>query len=349
MRRGFASRGRRADEQLEVMRLLWEGGPEGVEPSRRVLRIRLMRCASRNRSRTLPVHIGGHSRAAALRAGRFGDGFQPLGVGGDRLTELIGVMRDEAAQARPRRRRAGGVARAPGHRRSTPSARISSRGHGRRPGRAGDASGDRHRRGPRHALGVRGPPGADTVSARGRRSARAERPGAPVRIGRRRPHDSAMWSNYSPTQPNCAFPTRRDRWSRCAAITAATGCAPRCRRSRRSTRTEHAIVGEVYARGGDADYALGRITCIAHHWTVAGESVTDVVWHLRYDDEYLRTGQGWRIHGRALTINAIETPAVRRVRGQPRADRAAALTLYQLRPSASATRTTPPGRSPGTP
>jgi hypothetical protein len=117
----------------------------------------------------------------------------------------------------------------------------------------------------------------------------------------------------------------------------------------RVTRTEHAIVGEVYARGAEADYALGRITCVAHHWTVTGDSATDVVWHLRYDDEYMRTGQGWRIHGRALTINAIETPAVRRVRAQPRADRAA-----DAGPSPTSTtplrhRTTPPGRSPGTP
>jgi len=83
------------------------------------------------------------------------------------------------------------------------------------------------------------------------------------------------------------------------------------------TRTEHAIVGEVYAPGDDADYALGRITCIAHHWSVTDGQTSDVVWHLRYDDEYLRTRAGWRIHGRALTINAIETRPVRRVRGQP--------------------------------
>jgi SnoaL-like protein len=83
-------------------------------------------------------------------------------------------------------------------------------------------------------------------------------------------------------------------------------------------RTEHAIVGEVYAvRDDDSDYALGRITCIAHHWTVSGDQITDLVWHLRYDDEYLRTRAGWRIHGRALTINAIETRPVRRLRGQP--------------------------------
>jgi 3-phenylpropionate/cinnamic acid dioxygenase small subunit len=83
------------------------------------------------------------------------------------------------------------------------------------------------------------------------------------------------------------------------------------------TRTEHAIVGEVYAPGDDSDYALGRITCIAHHWTADHDQITDLVWHLRYDDEYLRTRAGWRIHGRALVINAIETRPVRRLRGRP--------------------------------
>ena len=117
----------------------------------------------------------------------------------------------------------------------------------------------------------------------------------------------------------------------------------------RVTRTEHAIVGEVYAPSDDAGYALGRITCIAHHWTVTGESVTDVVWHLRYDDEYLRTGRGWRIHGRALTINAIETPTVRRVRGHPRADRAVGAAPSPASTELLPRRATPPGRSPGTP
>ena len=79
-------------------------------------------------------------------------------------------------------------------------------------------------------------------------------------------------------------------------------------------RTEHAIVGEVYAPHPGPDYALGRITAIAHHWTETDGRVVDVVWHLRYDDEYLRTPSGWRIHGRALTINAIETRDARRLR-----------------------------------
>jgi SnoaL-like domain len=79
-------------------------------------------------------------------------------------------------------------------------------------------------------------------------------------------------------------------------------------------RTEHAIVGEVYAEGADPGYALGRITASAHHWSVDGGQATDVVWHLRYDDEYEHTPSGWRILGRSLTINAIETRPTRVVR-----------------------------------
>ncbi|MGH3635572.1 MAG: LLM class flavin-dependent oxidoreductase, partial [Mycobacterium sp.] len=47
----------------------------------------------------LPVHIGGHSRAAARRAGRLGDGFQPLGVAGPQLGSLLSLMREEASAA----------------------------------------------------------------------------------------------------------------------------------------------------------------------------------------------------------------------------------------------------------
>jgi alkanesulfonate monooxygenase SsuD/methylene tetrahydromethanopterin reductase-like flavin-dependent oxidoreductase (luciferase family) len=43
----------------------------------------------------VPLHIGGHSQAAARRAGRLGDGFQPLGLEGDQL----GVRLTEARQA----------------------------------------------------------------------------------------------------------------------------------------------------------------------------------------------------------------------------------------------------------
>ena len=47
----------------------------------------------------VPLHIGGHSKAAARRAGRYGDGLQPLGVIGEQLTEIVDLMRRTADEA----------------------------------------------------------------------------------------------------------------------------------------------------------------------------------------------------------------------------------------------------------
>lgn len=113
-------------------------------------------------------------------------------------------------------------------------------------------------------------------------------------------------------------------------------------------RTEHEIVGEVYAAASEPDYALGRITAVAHHWTRRDGQVTDLVWHLRYDDEYLRTPAGWRIHGRALTINAIETRPVLRMRAAQEADPAAAPDPSAASPGPQPPETTPRDQAPGT-
>jgi SnoaL-like domain len=82
-------------------------------------------------------------------------------------------------------------------------------------------------------------------------------------------------------------------------------------------RTQHAIVGEVYSELSEEvpepRTARGRIACIAHHFSERADELIDVVWHLRYDDEYALTDAGWRIGRRALTILAIETRPVRRV------------------------------------
>jgi SnoaL-like domain len=114
-------------------------------------------------------------------------------------------------------------------------------------------------------------------------------------------------------------------------------------------RTEHAIVGEVYAAGTEADYALGRITCIAHHWSIADSQVTDLVWHLRYDDEYLRTRAGWRVHGRALTINAIETRPFRRLRATALGHREVDADPSTVSTAPEPRETNPRGRSRDTP
>jgi probable F420-dependent oxidoreductase len=94
----FASRGRRADEQLEVMRLLWQDLPDGASFAGEFFEFDHAACYPKPAGQ-VPIHIGGHSAAAARRAGRLGDGFQPLGVAGSRLAELIGTMRDEADRA----------------------------------------------------------------------------------------------------------------------------------------------------------------------------------------------------------------------------------------------------------
>jgi probable F420-dependent oxidoreductase len=96
----FESRGRRADEQLAVLRALWDERPDGVSHRGEFFQFDDVVCSPKPiAGRLLPIHIGGHSKAAARRAGRFGDGFQPLGVTGDQLARLLTLMHDEAVAA----------------------------------------------------------------------------------------------------------------------------------------------------------------------------------------------------------------------------------------------------------
>lgn len=96
----FDSRGRRADEQLAVMRALWAQRPDGASFAGEFFNFENVMCYPKPvAAERFPIHIGGHSRAAARRAGRFGDGFQPLGVTGPHLASLIALMRDEASSA----------------------------------------------------------------------------------------------------------------------------------------------------------------------------------------------------------------------------------------------------------
>jgi ketosteroid isomerase-like protein len=109
-----------------------------------------------------------------------------------------------------------------------------------------------------------------------------------------------------PEPPDSLSPVRRHHGRNAIRAAIATVAAV--------LRTEHATVGEVYDVGSRPGIAHGRITCVAHHWTQRADDFTDVVWHLRYDDEYRLTGEGWRFRRRALTINAIETRPARRIR-----------------------------------
>jgi len=91
----FDDRGRRADEWIEVMRTLWSA-PVASFNGRYVKFDRVV-CEPRPvKPGGVTIVIGGHSKAAAKRAGRFGDGFYPLGVSGKKLEQLLVIMADEA-------------------------------------------------------------------------------------------------------------------------------------------------------------------------------------------------------------------------------------------------------------
>jgi probable F420-dependent oxidoreductase len=74
----FASRGRRADEAIDVLRLLWSGDDSGVSFSGEFFDFTNL-CSFPKPLGTLPIHVGGSSRAAARRAGLRGDGYFPGG------------------------------------------------------------------------------------------------------------------------------------------------------------------------------------------------------------------------------------------------------------------------------
>jgi probable F420-dependent oxidoreductase len=93
----FADRGRRCDEYIRAMRALW------CEPvaSFRGDFVRFDGVVSEPRPlqpQGVPIIVGGHSKAAARRAGRLGNGFYPLGLDRERFLELKGIMHDTALE-----------------------------------------------------------------------------------------------------------------------------------------------------------------------------------------------------------------------------------------------------------
>jgi alkanesulfonate monooxygenase SsuD/methylene tetrahydromethanopterin reductase-like flavin-dependent oxidoreductase (luciferase family) len=82
------------------MRALWADEPAGVNYRGEFFGFENAACYPKPaQGARLPIHVGGHSRASARRAGRLGDGFQPLGVAGSQLQSLLADMRNAANQA----------------------------------------------------------------------------------------------------------------------------------------------------------------------------------------------------------------------------------------------------------
>jgi probable F420-dependent oxidoreductase len=92
----FSARGRRADEYIEAMRALWEQPVASFHGE--TVDFSEVQCNPRP-GRKIPIHIGGHSPAAARRAGRLGDGFMPIAAGPEDLARLRAIVEDSAREA----------------------------------------------------------------------------------------------------------------------------------------------------------------------------------------------------------------------------------------------------------
>lgn len=94
----FESRGKRLTEHIQAMRALWEGGPASFEGA--FSSFDGVISHPRPAQPSIPVHVGGFTVPAAVRAGRIGDGFFPGGYDErERLAMLIQRARQEAARA----------------------------------------------------------------------------------------------------------------------------------------------------------------------------------------------------------------------------------------------------------
>ncbi len=95
------TRGRRTDETIAAMRVLWaDSGPSGADFSGEFFSFRHAHSYPKPaRPGGVPIHIGGHSEAAARRAGRIGDGFQPLGLAAEDLDMRMTQLRESAEEA----------------------------------------------------------------------------------------------------------------------------------------------------------------------------------------------------------------------------------------------------------
>ncbi len=76
--------------------------------------------------------------------------------------------------------------------------------------------------------------------------------------------------------------------------------------------TFHSVNALLVSTGRDDNLADGRVNGIAHHVRFTADGPRDLVWYVRYQDSYERTESGWLVARRALTIEMIESHAIKR-------------------------------------
>lgn len=93
----FEDRSRRTEEAIDAMRTLWREPSPTFEGA--YVRFQDARMWPKPVQSTVPIVIGGHSPAAARRAGRLGDGYFPASAKPDELPHLVATMRQAAVEA----------------------------------------------------------------------------------------------------------------------------------------------------------------------------------------------------------------------------------------------------------
>jgi len=94
----FSARGGRTDESIQAMRALWRE-PEASFHGKHFHFHHVKSYPKPVQKNGIPIHVGGHSPAAARRAGRLGDGFFPSVTDTEKLSRLFTMVRDEAKKA----------------------------------------------------------------------------------------------------------------------------------------------------------------------------------------------------------------------------------------------------------
>jgi len=93
----FHHRGAMTDEAIQALRALWKDGAASFEGKH--FKFGPLHSSPKPVRRDVPIHVGGHSTAAARRAGRYGDGFFPTVMNPEKLKELFASVRSEAQTA----------------------------------------------------------------------------------------------------------------------------------------------------------------------------------------------------------------------------------------------------------
>jgi probable F420-dependent oxidoreductase len=93
----FSKRGALTDESIQAMRALWSDTPASFHGKH--YHFHDVKSLPKPVNKSVPIHVGGHSAAAARRAGRYGDGFFPTIVQPEKLKQIFAQARDEAAKA----------------------------------------------------------------------------------------------------------------------------------------------------------------------------------------------------------------------------------------------------------